>query len=264
MAHNDIEKLISQLGRDDDAGRRSAITQLEAKIPYSEKQVATALVDHLDDDDHFVRQSALALFSKMSEQALEPIINGGLNSDDFFVQRAAMDAIGRIGSDAGVPYLVKGLTSSDHYVRWQAAKGLAQFPGGDATAALIKALRDRHPLVRDRVAASLIRHGADGKAAVEGWKPGRSRKLRRKFKPPAPKPEGDGGVVAETDLEKESGYLYYLGKDGDIWRTRMARGTVPGGGAEKVADAGVTRERGWLYYIDKQGNVSRTLLKRGG
>ncbi len=44
----------------------------------------------------------------------------------------------------------------------------------------------------------------------------------------------------------------------------MARGTVPGGGAEKVADAGVTRERGWLYYIDKQGNVSRTLLKRGG
>jgi hypothetical protein len=114
------------------------------------------------------------------------------------------------------------------------------------------------------VAASLIRHGADGKAAVEGWKPGRSRKLRRKFKPPVPKPEGDGGVVAETDLEKESGYLYYLSKDGDIWRTRMARGTVPGGGAEKVADAGVTRERGWLYYIDKQGNVSRTLLKRGG
>ena len=126
MAHNDIEELISQLGRDDDAGRRSAITQLEAKIPYSEKQVATALVDHLNDDDHFVRQSALALFSKMSEQALEPIINGGLNSDDFFVQRAAMDAIGRIGSDAGVPYLVKGLTSSDHYVRWQAAKGLGR------------------------------------------------------------------------------------------------------------------------------------------
>ncbi len=112
--------------------------------------------------------------------------------------------------------------------------------------------------------ASLIRNGADGKGAVEGWKPGRSRKLRRKFKLPAPKPEGDGGMVAETDLEKESGYLYYLGKDGDIWRTRMARGTVPGGGAEKVADTGVTRERGWLYYIDKQGNVSRTLLKRGG
>ena len=213
MARNDIEELISHLGRDNDAGRRSAITQLEAKIPHSEKQVATALVDHLDDENHFVRQSALALFSRMSEQALEPIINGGLNSDDFFVQRAAMDAIGRIGSDAGVPYLVKGLTSSDHYVRWQAAKGLAQFPGGDVTAALTEALRDRHPLVRDRVAASLMRHGADGKAAVEGWKPGRSRKLRQKYKPPAPKPEGDGGVVAETDLEKESGYLYYLGKD---------------------------------------------------
>ena len=264
MASNDVEELISRLGRDDADGRRNAITQLEARIPHDEKQIATALIDHLDDENHFVRQSALALFSKMSEQALEPIINGGLNSDDFFVQRAAMDAIGRIGSEAGVPYLVKGLTSSDHYVRWQAAKGLAQFPDGDPTAALIEALRDRHPLVRDRVAASLMRHGAEGKAAVEGWKPGRPRKLRRKFKPPAPKPEGDGGVVAETGVAKESGYLYYLSKDGHIWRTRMARGTVPGGGAEKVADTGVTRERGWLYYIDKQGNVSRTLLKRGG
>ena len=176
----------------------------------------------------------------------------------------SMDAIGRIGSDAGVPYLVKGLTSSDHYVRWQAAKGLARFPGGDATAALTEALRDRHPLVRDRVAASLMRHGADGKAAVEGWKPGRSRKLRKKYKPPVPVPEGDGGVVAETDLVKESGFLYYLGKDGDVWRTRMARGTQKGGGGEKVADAGVTREPGWLYYINKEGNVARTLLKRGG
>ena len=36
-----------------------------------------------------------------------------------------------------------------------------------------------------------------------------------------------------------------------------------GGNAEKVADAGVTRESGFLYYVDKNGNVSRSPMARG-
>ena len=57
-------------------------------------------------------------------------------------------------------------------------------------------------------------------------------------------------VVANTSVSKESGYLYYLGKDGNIWRSQMARAGNGGGNAQKVADAGVTRESGFLYYID--------------
>jgi len=34
--------------------------------------------------------------------------------------------------------------------------------------------------------------------------------------------------------------------------------------AEKVAKAGVTRETGWLYYIDKAGNIARSKMVRGG
>ena len=30
-------------------------------------------------------------------------------------------------------------------------------------------------------------------------------------------------VVKETGVTKESGYLYYLGKDGHVWRSQMAR-----------------------------------------
>ncbi len=33
--------------------------------------------------------------------------------------------------------------------------------------------------------------------------------------------------------------------------------------AEKVADAGVTRESGYLYFIDKDGDVSRAPMARG-
>ena len=70
--------------------------------------------------------------------------------------------------------------------------------------------------------------------------------------------------VNKTGVTKEAGYLYYLGKDGHVWRTKMARGgKKTGGGPEKVADAGVTREDKFLYYIDKDGDVARSEMARG-
>ena len=53
-------------------------------------------------------------------------------------------------------------------------------------------------------------------------------------------------VVAKTGVQKESGYLYYLDKNGNVSRSQMARAGKGGGNAEKVADAGVTREAGYL------------------
>ena len=70
-------------------------------------------------------------------------------------------------------------------------------------------------------------------------------------------------VVRTTGVSKESGYLYYLGKDGNVWRSKMSRGRKGGGNAEQVASAGVQREAGYLYYIDKGGNVARSKMARG-
>ena len=39
-------------------------------------------------------------------------------------------------------------------------------------------------------------------------------------------------VVKSTGVSKESGYLYYLGKDGNVWRSKMARAGKGGGNAE--------------------------------
>ena len=69
--------------------------------------------------------------------------------------------------------------------------------------------------------------------------------------------------VKTCGVSKEKGYLYYLGKDGNVWRSGMSRGGSGGGNAEKVADAGVTRESGYLYFIDKDGDVSRAPMARG-
>ena len=69
--------------------------------------------------------------------------------------------------------------------------------------------------------------------------------------------------VKNTGVTKQSGYLYYLDKNGNVSRTRMARGANKGGSPEVVANAGVTRESGWLYFIDKDGDVSRAKMARG-
>jgi len=69
--------------------------------------------------------------------------------------------------------------------------------------------------------------------------------------------------MATTGVKKDKGYLYYLGKDGNVWRSKMARGAGKGGSAEKVADANVKREGGFLYFIDKDGDVSRSPMARG-
>ena len=70
-------------------------------------------------------------------------------------------------------------------------------------------------------------------------------------------------TVKTTGVTKEKGYLYYLGKNGNVWRSKMARAGKRGGNAEEVAQAGVTRQSGYLYFIDKNGDVARAPMARG-
>ena len=67
----------------------------------------------------------------------------------------------------------------------------------------------------------------------------------------------------KCSVTKEKGYLYYVGKDGNVWASQMARGSNKGGNAKKVADAGITREPGWLYFVGKDGDVHRAKMARG-
>jgi len=71
--------------------------------------------------------------------------------------------------------------------------------------------------------------------------------------------------VAKVGVKKTNGYLYFVDKQGDISRAKMARG----GGKksrskpEKVAKVGVKKAKGYLYFVDKRGNVSRAKMARG-
>ena len=68
--------------------------------------------------------------------------------------------------------------------------------------------------------------------------------------------------VAKAGVKREDGYLYFIDKQGDVSRAKMARGGKKGGKPQKVAKVGVKKEKGFLYFRDKHGDVSRAKMVR--
>ena len=68
-----------------------------------------------------------------------------------------------------------------------------------------------------------------------------------------------GSRVGKEKIERESGYLYYLGKDGYIWRTPMANNKR--GRKKRIGSEKIDRERGYMYYLDKNGYIARARMK---
>ncbi len=66
--------------------------------------------------------------------------------------------------------------------------------------------------------------------------------------------------LQKVGIQRPQGYLYYIDKQGDISRAKMARGGKKGGKAEKVQKVGIKKESGYLYFLDKKGDVSRAKM----
>ena len=71
--------------------------------------------------------------------------------------------------------------------------------------------------------------------------------------------------VAKVGIKKESGYLYFVDKKGNISRAAMARGAKKGKKKkpELVEKVGVEKEPGFLYFVDKDGDISKAKMARG-
>ena len=66
--------------------------------------------------------------------------------------------------------------------------------------------------------------------------------------------------VQKVGVEKVQGFLYFVDKQGDVSRAKMARGRKKGGKAEKIAKASVKKQSGYLYFVDKKGDISRAKM----
>lgn len=71
--------------------------------------------------------------------------------------------------------------------------------------------------------------------------------------------------VAKVGVKKESGWLYFLDKKGNVSRAKMGRGRRPTGvKPQTVAKLGVKRQSGFLYFIDKAGDLAMAKMSRSG
>jgi len=62
--------------------------------------------------------------------------------------------------------------------------------------------------------------------------------------------------VSNQRIQREEGYLYYLGKDGYVYRIPEDKKGEP----VRVTNEKIEREEGYLYYVDNEGYVVRAKL----
>jgi hypothetical protein len=67
--------------------------------------------------------------------------------------------------------------------------------------------------------------------------------------------------VGKEQIKREKGYLYYLGKDGYLWKTptKLNKSGKKGRVSTETYDA--RPGDGYMYFLDKKGFVSRAKLK---
>ncbi len=71
-------------------------------------------------------------------------------------------------------------------------------------------------------------------------------------------------VVCKCGIKRESGYLYFINKDGNSARVAMARaGQKSSKKQEIVHKCGIKRKDGYLYFVDKNGNAACAKMQRG-
>ena len=68
-----------------------------------------------------------------------------------------------------------------------------------------------------------------------------------------------GRKVSAEKVVREAGYLYYIGKDGFVWKSAMKNGDKKG--KAKVGVEKIDKKAGCLYYLGKDGFVYEAKLK---
>ena len=71
-------------------------------------------------------------------------------------------------------------------------------------------------------------------------------------------------LLCKCGIKRKKGYLYFVGKNGNAYETKMARGKKKGGGRKMIHNCRIKKQKGYLYFIDRKGNVCCAKMQRGG
>ncbi|MGC2288574.1 MAG: hypothetical protein WA688_01780 [Thermoplasmata archaeon] len=65
--------------------------------------------------------------------------------------------------------------------------------------------------------------------------------------------------IGKEQIKREKGYLYYLGKDGYLWKTPTKLNKM--GKKSRVGTEKIVRADGYMYFLDKKGYIARARMK---
>lgn len=68
-----------------------------------------------------------------------------------------------------------------------------------------------------------------------------------------------GSRIGSEKIMREEGYLYFVGKDGFVWRVPMKHNKR--GSKKKVGTQKVDKKKGYLYYVGDDGFVYQAKMK---
>ena len=68
--------------------------------------------------------------------------------------------------------------------------------------------------------------------------------------------------IVKLGIVREPNYLYYIDKNGDLFKTKAARGKKGSKGKALVEKLGIKKQTGYIYFLDKDGDVSCAKMKR--
>jgi len=70
-------------------------------------------------------------------------------------------------------------------------------------------------------------------------------------------------IVSKFKINKEKGFLYFVGKDGFVYKVPLNRSKIADKTPQRVSDEHIEMEKGFVYFIDKQGYVCRAEQHKG-
>jgi len=68
-----------------------------------------------------------------------------------------------------------------------------------------------------------------------------------------------GKKVGNEKIQREDGYIYYIGKDGYVWASPMKHNKK--GKKKKVGTEKIEKKAGYMYYVGKDGYVYEAKMK---
>lgn len=139
-----LEKMLLN---DPEEGPRWAAAAALVEIP--DKSSVPALIQRINDDYMYVRESCIRALGRIRDTAAIPHIITALKDKELSVKQAAIRALANFDDPRVVPALLGTLTDKEESIRWTVSEVLVKF--GDeprVISALIQTLKDKDPGVR--------------------------------------------------------------------------------------------------------------------